>query len=188
MPESISLLLWQNEVEAACQLRGHKRVVEDLLSGASESRNALIWLFGNRLRWLLLVGLNFSNRKQEKKRTEIERSHPEDGKASRCFKEHATEHHRSRTCASGLQRLSDTLDGGKYQGWVEDLGWAGEAALVHVMPVTRPNDTLWIRRPEVPDTETFPSRCLLQSPTFSSSALELLEVKREKGCSHWCGL
>lgn len=177
MPQSISLLLWQNEVEAACQLRGHKRVVEDSLSGASASRNALIWLFGSRLRWPLLARQNFSDGKQKRKGQEgkeTERSHPEDGKASRCFKEHATEHRRSRTCASGLLRLSDTW-GGIKGGRGRRVG--RRAAWGHVMWVTRPNDILWIRCPEVLHIQTFPWICYLQSFIFSSSALELLVKK-----------
>jgi len=45
MPESISLLLWQNEAAASCQLGGNKWVGEELLFDASEPWNASHFAF-----------------------------------------------------------------------------------------------------------------------------------------------
>lgn len=43
MPESISLLLWQDEVAASCQLERNKWVGEKLLFDASSLWNTYIW-------------------------------------------------------------------------------------------------------------------------------------------------
>lgn len=151
MPESISLLLWQNEVEAACQLRGHKRVVEDSLSGASASRNALIWLFGKWLRQTLLVSQNFGNGKQKKK-GEKDR----DRKITSRRWKSLPSFQRTRHWTSQVKDLCLWAAALEWHIGGREISRLGRGprmgrrpAWGHVMWVTRPNDILWIRRPEV---------------------------------------